>query len=58
MKDALGQITRYMSATDMCILAIQYFRWLTDGEVANVMVVENGNRSIDQKCICNIVQLR
>jgi hypothetical protein len=58
VRDALGQITCYVSATDMCILEIHYFRWLTDEEVANVMVVENGNRSIDQKCICNIVKLR
>jgi hypothetical protein len=54
VKDALGQITCYVSATDMCILAFQYFRWLTDEEVTNVMVVENGNRSIDQKCICTV----
>jgi hypothetical protein len=55
VKYALGQIPCYVSATDMYILAIQYFRWLTDEEVGNVMVVENGNRSVDQKCICNIV---
>jgi hypothetical protein len=55
VKDVLGQITCCMSATDMCILAVQYFRWLTDEEVGNVMDVENGNRSVDQKYICNIV---
>lgn len=55
MKDALGQITCYVSATDMCILAIQYLIWLTDEEVANVLDLENGSRSVDQKCICNIV---
>lgn len=55
MKDVLGQITCYVSATDMCILAVQYFRWLKDEEVANVLDLENGSRSVDQKCICNIV---
>jgi hypothetical protein len=49
---ALRQITCHVSATEMCILAIQYFRWLTDEEVANVLDLENG---VDRKCICNIV---
>jgi len=33
VKDVLQQITCYVSATDMCFLAIRYFRWLTDEEV-------------------------
>jgi hypothetical protein len=55
VKDTLGQIICYVSATDVCILAIQYCRSLTDEKVGNVMDMENGNRSVDQKCICRIV---
>jgi hypothetical protein len=55
VKDALGPMICCVDATHLRILVIQYFRWLTDEEMGNVMDVETDNSAVEQKCMCNIL---